>query len=110
MYSLSYSGLEICRQLGLHGASISIMGRRQHVLNTALNALHTEGIKAIGTRGDVRKVEDCQAFVSNTVREYGGLNVLVNSAAGNFLAAAETLKPKGFQTVLDIDTLGVFTM
>ena len=34
----------------------------------------------------------------------------VNSAAGNFLAAAEQLKTKGFKTVMEIDAVGVFNM
>lgn len=38
------------------------------------------------------------------------MNVIINNAAGNFLAPAEDLKPKGFQTVMEIDALGVFTM
>ena len=33
----------------------------------------------------------------------------MNSAAGNFLATAEDLTPKGFKTVMDIDTVGVYT-
>jgi peroxisomal 2,4-dienoyl-CoA reductase len=38
------------------------------------------------------------------------LHILVNCAAGNFLANAEKLSPNGFRTVLEIDTLGTFTM
>jgi peroxisomal 2,4-dienoyl-CoA reductase len=39
-----------------------------------------------------------------------GLDVLVNGAAGNFLAAAEHLSPRGFETVLAIDALGTFNV
>merc|ERR1712066_875148 len=45
-----------------------------------------------------------------TVRELGSLDILINCAAGNFLAPAEQLSPNGFKTVMDIDTLGVFNM
>ena len=38
----------------------------------------------------------------------GKLHILVNCAAGNFLAAAEQLSTKGFRTVLEIDTVGTF--
>lgn len=38
------------------------------------------------------------------------LTILVNCAAGNFLATAEGLSPKGFKTVMEIDTVGTFTM
>jgi peroxisomal 2,4-dienoyl-CoA reductase len=37
-------------------------------------------------------------------------DVLVNNAAGNFLAVAEDLTPGGFRTVMEIDAQGVFNM
>ena len=39
-------------------------------------------------------------------RRFGRLDILVNNAAGNFLVPAEDLKPKGFRTVIEIDTIG----
>lgn len=103
-------GLEITKQLGLHGSAVVIMGRREEVLKGAVDELEKLGIKAAFVRGDVRKTEDCKRVVEETVAKYGGLDILINSAAGNFLAVAEDLAPKGFSTVLDIDTLGVFSM
>jgi peroxisomal 2,4-dienoyl-CoA reductase len=44
------------------------------------------------------------------VNKFGRLDVLVNGAAGNFLASASKLSSKGFKTVLEIDTLGTFNM
>lgn len=60
--------------------------------------------------GDVRKIEDCRRVVSNTVEKFGGVHVLVNGAAGNFLASAEKLSTNGIRTVLEIDTIGTFNM
>lgn len=103
-------GLEIATQFGLHGAKVAIMGRRRHVLDAAVASLQTHGIKAIAVEGDVRKKEDASRVVETTVKELGRLDILVNGAAGNFLVAAEDLSPNGFKTVMDIDTLGTFTM
>lgn len=103
-------GFEITRQLGLHGASVAITGRRSAVLEEATRSLRDEGIHAICIQGDVRKPEDCQRWADETVRQLGGLNILVNCAAGNFLAAAEMLSPNGFRTVMEIDTMGTFQM
>ena len=49
-------------------------------------------------------------MASQSVARYGGLHILVNCAAGNFLAAAEQLSSNGFKTVMEIDTLGTFNM
>ncbi|KAL8461887.1 hypothetical protein ACS0TY_033098 [Phlomoides rotata] len=103
-------GFEISTQLGKHGASIAIMGRRRSVLDDAVSALNSLGIPAAGFEGDVRSREDAKRVVEATVKRFGRLDILVNAAAGNFLAAAEDLSPNGFKTVMDIDTVGTFTM
>ncbi|KAK9832722.1 hypothetical protein WJX81_003788 [Elliptochloris bilobata] len=102
-------GYEITRQLGLHGAKVVITGRRQQVLTDSCEALAAEGIAALGVQGDVRKADDCERWVHEAVGRFGRLDILVNCAAGNFLAAAEELSANGFRTVMEIDTLGTFT-
>ncbi|VFQ58749.1 unnamed protein product [Cuscuta campestris] len=103
-------GFEIATQFGKHGASISIMGRRSSVVQSAVSSLRSLGIPAVGFQGDVRVVEDAERVVESTVKHFGKLDILVNAAAGNFLASPEDLSPNGFQTVLDIDAVGTFTM
>lgn len=49
-------------------------------------------------QGDVRKADDCARWAEETARHFGGVDILVNCAAGNFLAAAEALSPNGFRT------------
>ena len=101
-------GFEIARQLGLHGANVVITGRRRSVLQDATDVLTKQGVAVRYVAGDVRSYQDCQLMVSSTVSYFGGLNVLINAAAGNFLAAAEKLTSNGMKTVLDIDALGTF--
>ncbi|KNA25348.1 hypothetical protein SOVF_007420 [Spinacia oleracea] len=103
-------GFEISTQFGKHGASIAIMGRRRQALDAAVSALASLGIPAIGFEGDVRKPEDARRVVESTFQHYGRIDILVNAAAGNFLVSAEDLSPNGFRTVMDIDSVGTFTM
>mmetsp|Transcript_105596 Transcript_105596/g.268226 ORF Transcript_105596/g.268226 Transcript_105596/m.268226 type:complete len:294 (-) Transcript_105596:67-948(-) len=104
-------GFEIARQLGLHGAKgVVIMGRRQKFLEEAAALLAKEGIRVEAVAGDIRKPEDCKAAVAKALSAFGSLDILVNSAAGNFLAASEQLSSNGFKTVMEIDTLGMFNM
>jgi hypothetical protein len=83
---------------GLHGASVVITGRRKDVLDGAVAALRGEGIAAAGLQGDVRQAAACADWVANTLAMYGGLDILVNCAAGNFLANAAELSQGGFKT------------
>ncbi|TYH60396.1 hypothetical protein ES332_D08G289000v1 [Gossypium tomentosum] len=103
-------GFEISTQLGKHGASIAIMGRRKHVLQAAVSALQSLGIHAVGFEGDVRKQEDAKRVIESTFKHFGHIDILVNAAAGNFLVPAEDLSTNGFRTVMDIDSVGTFTM
>ncbi|KAJ9673079.1 hypothetical protein PVL29_026386 [Vitis rotundifolia] len=103
-------GFEISTQFGLHGAFIAIMGRRKQVLDSAVSGLCSQGIPAVGFVGDVRKQEDAKRVVESTVKHFGRLDILVNAAAGNFLVSSEDLSPNGFRTVMDIDSVGTFTM
>lgn len=103
-------GLEISRQLGLHGCSVVITGRRQAVLDGAVAELGASGVRALGMQGDVRSSEACERWVAATQQQLGRLDILVNCAAGNFLANAAELSANGFRTVMEIDALGSFTM
>ena len=49
-------------------------------------------------QGDVREMQDCEKAVAAATDRWGRLDILVNAAAGNFLAPAEILSPKGFKT------------
>jgi peroxisomal 2,4-dienoyl-CoA reductase len=48
--------------------------------------------------------------VEYTIQQFGKIDILVNGAAGNFLAEAKNLSPKGFATVMGIDALGTYNM
>jgi len=91
-------GFEIAAQLARHGAQVAIMGRRREVLDKAVAALRSQGLRAVGFDGDVRKQEDAARVLAATVEHFGKLDILVNGAAGNFLASPEDLTPKGFRT------------
>ncbi len=103
-------GFECARQLGRFGAKVVLFGRREAVLQGAVDLLRREAIDAVYEAGDVRKESDSARVIAKAVSSFGHLDTLVNAAAGNFLAVAEDLSPKGFRTVMEIDAVGVYTM
>lgn len=106
-------GFEITRQLLLHGCQgVLICGRREAFLQEACNLLTAEiPNKAVAySVCDVRNPQDCQAAVTKAQSHWGRLDILINGAAGNFLAPASDLSPKGFATIMAIDAIGTFTM
>jgi peroxisomal 2,4-dienoyl-CoA reductase len=87
-----------------------LMGRRREVLEAAAESLRKDGMKTEIFAGDVRDPAAAEAAVKATVDAFGGLDLLVNGAAGNFLCPTEKLSPNGFKTVVDIDLIGTFNM
>ena len=108
---------EITLQLLLHGcAGAVICGRREAFLVRACRSLEEAagggggGARCLYRVCDVRDPDACAAAVAFAVDRLGGLDVLVNGAAGNFLAEARALRPRGFRTVMEIDAIGTYNM
>src|SRR6188508_2133655 len=101
-------GLAIARQLGSLGARIAIASRDSVHLEEGCAALRAAGIDALAVQLDVRKPEQVDEMVERTVKHFGGFDILVNNAAGNFICRAEELSPNGWNSVIGIVLNGTF--
>lgn len=107
-------GTGICRGIALafarHGAHIAVTSRKQENLDAAANEIAALGVKSLALAADVRVVQEVEAAVAQTVQGLGSIDIVVNGAAGNFLAPVEKLSYNGFKTVIDIDLLGTYNV
>jgi NAD(P)-dependent dehydrogenase (short-subunit alcohol dehydrogenase family) len=101
-------GLAIARRLGTLGARIAIASRQSENLEHGWASLRESGIDALAVQLDVRKPEQVDEMVVRTVKHFGGLDILVNNAAGNFISRAEDLSPNGWNAVIGIVLNGSF--
>lgn len=101
-------GREIARTLGQLGARICIASRRAEVLEEAATAFAADGIECLWVPCDIREPEQVKAVVDATLARFGGLDIVVNNAAGNFPAPITGLSFNGFKSVVDIDLRGTF--
>jgi peroxisomal 2,4-dienoyl-CoA reductase len=92
------------------GCNVAIASRKEEHLAPTVDDLKRVGVGAIGVAGDVRDPAQVDAVVRKTAEALGGLDILVNGAAGNFVCLAENLSPNGFGTVVDIDLKGTFNV
>lgn len=101
-------GAGIARLLAHHGAKVSLVGRTLEKLDSVAREITAAGGHASAHAADVRDFGVLQKAVDETAAKLGRLDVVVNSAAGNFLAPAASLSANGFRAVVDIDLCGTF--
>ena len=88
------------------GATVYICGRREDVLQKTaaeLSAATRGEINALPC--DVRNLDAVEAMI-DSIWKNGPLDILVNNAAGNFIARTEELSPRAFDSVIGIVLLG----
>jgi peroxisomal 2,4-dienoyl-CoA reductase len=101
----------ITRALMDHGCNAVIVSRTQERLDAAAVELEAAtGQTCIGMAADVRNIEQVDQVVRAATERFGKLDFVINGAAGNFLSPAAGLSPKGFRTVMEIDTQGTFNV
>ena len=101
-------GAGIARMLARQGAKVGLVGRTGAKLDAVAAEIAAAGGQALGAAADVRDYAALEAAVTRTAETYGGIDIVVNSAAGNFLVPAATLSANGFRAVVDIDLCGTF--
>ncbi|MGB8967928.1 MAG: SDR family oxidoreductase [Candidatus Sulfotelmatobacter sp.] len=99
-------GKAMARRFLQLGATVYICGRREEVLEETATEL------SIATKGpihglpcDVRNLDAVEAMI-DSIWKAGPLDVLINNAAGNFIARTEELSPRAFESVIGIVLLG----
>ena len=90
------------------GANLVITSRRQEVIDKTAEELRDHGGKVLAIACDVRDSEQVNEMVSQTVDEFGKIDILLNNAAGNFISPTEDLSPNAFKTIVDIVLNGTF--
>ena len=90
------------------GAKLVAISRKQDKVDAAVAALKTHGGEAAGYAVDVRDPAAVENAFRDTKARFGGIDVLISGAAGNFPAPALGISPNGFKSVVDIDLLGTF--
>ncbi|HEY0348043.1 MAG TPA: SDR family oxidoreductase [Pyrinomonadaceae bacterium] len=102
-------GRGIAEALIREGVSVCISSRHQDEIDKAVSELNgsTEG-SAIGFVCDVREHNQVKALIDHTVKELGGLDILINNAGIGIFETVEQTSPADFRAVLETNLFGVF--
>ena len=95
-------GHAIASELAALGATVILVGRRQQLLEKAARELAQQGASARGFAGDVRDPARIDEITQHVTAEFGPIDILVNSAAGNFRVAPEAMSVNAWNAVVRI--------
>jgi peroxisomal 2,4-dienoyl-CoA reductase len=104
-------GRGITEALARNGAHVAIVSRKSENLSAAAEQIAAKtGRRCLPLVADVRQPEAVESAVKQAIQELGGLDIVVNNAAGNFICPSAELSPNGFGVVLDIDAKGTWNV
>ena len=102
-------GRAIATHLAARGASVAINYNQSAEQAKKLQAeIEAAGGKAIITKGDVRKPEDADRIVQETVAAFGKLDILVNNAGFNRDTLILRMSLEDWDEVMDLNLRAVF--
>jgi NAD(P)-dependent dehydrogenase (short-subunit alcohol dehydrogenase family) len=96
------------RKFAALGANVAITGRSAERLADAAGQISPGGERIFTQPCDVRDFAQVEAMAAAVAERFGGIDVLVNNAAGNFLSATEDLSPNGFNAIVQTVLNGTF--
>jgi len=93
------------------GANVVIASRKIAVLEeTAKEIMQQTGNPVLPIACDVRDTAAIEQLLATAVARFGGVDTVINNAAGNFIAPTEKLSAHAFSTVIDIVLKGTVNM
>jgi citronellol/citronellal dehydrogenase len=92
------------------GARLALFARRQEPLEETAGMIRAAGGEAFVVPGDTRDEDSIEAAMARIKDHYGQLDVLVNNAGGQYIAAARDITNKGFEAVIRNNLIGSWQM
>ena len=102
-------GFAVAQGLAASGAAVAFCARTEADVEAAqegLSASHPG--RTVGVVCDVRDPDACAGLVAETVKEFGGLDVLVNNAGLGIFRPIQELTVEEFQVQIETNLGGVF--
>ncbi|MBR1268334.1 SDR family oxidoreductase [Bradyrhizobium sp. AUGA SZCCT0222] len=92
------------------GAHVAVAGRDQGKLDALVAEMAGRGLKASAHTADIREPDAVDALFAAVWDAHGRLDILVNSAGGQFPQAAIDFSVKGWNTVINTNLNGTWYM
>jgi NAD(P)-dependent dehydrogenase (short-subunit alcohol dehydrogenase family) len=95
---------------GRLGAKVAICGRNIEKLNETANPMRDAGLVVEPYLCNIRRIEEVEVLFDLVTGRFGGFDVLVNSAGGQYPQPAIDFTPKGWNAVIETNLTGTWYM
>jgi len=104
-------GRAAVERLARSGARVTLCARRKDVLERAAEDIRkATGAELLPLSADVSRAADCEAVVAATVRQFGGVDILLNNAGTSAAAPFEKVGDDAWQADFDLKVMGAVRM
>ncbi len=103
-------GRAAAARFGAEGARVALVGRDPAALTTTRAAMGAAGERAVAVAADVTREEDVRRAVDETVRAFGGLDVLVCGAGVIGTGTVETTSAELWDQMMAVNVRSVFRL
>jgi NAD(P)-dependent dehydrogenase (short-subunit alcohol dehydrogenase family) len=105
-------GRAAVERLARAGARVTLCARRKDVLERAADDIRraTGGADLLPLAADVSRAADCEAVVAATVKQFGGVDVLLNNAGTSAAAPFDKVGDEAWQADFDLKVMGAVRM
>ena len=110
-------GKAIALRLAKEGVNIAIAAKTaephpklEGTIYTAAKEIEAAGVKVLPLQADIRDEEQIKSAVEETVKAFGGIDILINNASAINLSSTEQLEAKRFDLMHGINVRGTFLM
>ena len=104
-------GHAIAVRFAVAGAAVMVVSRKQDAVDTTVAQLQAAGARVAGRAANVSRPEDAALIIADTVKEFGGVDVLVNNAAANpVFGPVENTGTDAFDKIMGVNVRAPFDL
>ncbi len=103
-------GEQIAVGLAEAGANVVVCSRKVEACEQVKEKLEQLGVRSLALRCDVTNPEEVKHVVETTVKEFGGIDILVNNSGATWGAPVEEMPLEAWQKVINVNVTGTFLM
>lgn len=101
-------GLQFAKTLASQGADVAICARREDRLASLKAEIEAMGRRCIAVRCDVTEIDDIKSVISETVKQLGTIDILINNAGVGAIAPAEIQTDEEWYRVINTNLNAVY--